>query len=92
MVSRLPQQPVINALIEKPPLLGRRLRRKGHRNRITENVEDLGGTAHKISILHPVFRQHILKVNVQALVSLFLHRTSQLPDKTLLVFLASHQG
>ena len=55
-------------------------------------VSALGGAAHKISILHPVFRQHILKVNVQALVSLFLHGASQLPYKTLLVFLASHQG
>ena len=91
VVSRLPQQPVINALIEKPPLLGRSLRRKGYRNRIAEDVEYLGSPAHKISILRPVFCQHILKVNIQTPISLFLHRAPQLPDKALLVFPASHQ-
>ena len=75
------QQTVIHALIEKPRLVSGGLGRQGHGYRISQQIHYLRSAGYKLGKFLPVFCPDVFKINIQALIPLFLHHPAKLQDQ-----------
>ena len=81
MVRRLPQRPVILALIEDAFLVGAGLGSQGYGGMITVGPHTLCHLPHKVRKGFPVLRQNILKVDVHSLITLLCHGLQQIVNQ-----------